>query len=59
MNIRVRELVEQARNHQPADCSFSRAEWLETLVQLTVQDVCAKLEPELARDIARLYGIDA
>jgi hypothetical protein len=38
MNTRIRELVEQARQNEPFECSFSKAEWLETFARLVAKE---------------------
>jgi len=38
MNTRIRELVEQARQNEPVECSFSKAAWLETFARLVAKE---------------------
>jgi len=55
MNTKIRELVEQARRSEPSECSFSRAEWLETFAKLVAQE-CAEICEEMAARCAGLPG---
>lgn len=55
MNIKIRALVDQARRSEPFECSFSKAEWLETFARVVAQE-CANICEEMAAKCAGLPG---
>jgi hypothetical protein len=59
MNDKIQKLYEEASlTEGPSGSRYSLPdEFVEKLVGLVVTDVCAKLEPVLAQEIADFYGV--